>query len=76
VFALLQRSREVWLFHVPPSWVQKPLSRAFSHIICVAVLQGVDLVKQVAQFKGPGGQVHEKHYDLLIGADGVNSKIR
>ncbi|KAK9836175.1 hypothetical protein WJX81_006914 [Elliptochloris bilobata] len=36
----------------------------------------VDLARQTATFSGPDGALHELRYDLLVGADGVNSRVR
>ena len=36
----------------------------------------MDLARQTATFAGPDGTLHELRYDLLVGADGVNSRVR
>ncbi|GMH36276.1 hypothetical protein BSKO_04144 [Bryopsis sp. KO-2023] len=38
--------------------------------------QGVDLSSKTAKFLTPEGETEEVGYDLLVGADGINSKIR
>lgn len=36
----------------------------------------MDLSRRTATFAGPDGALHELRYDLLVGADGVNSRVR
>ena len=43
---------------------------------CPVDSQEVDLARQTATFAGPDGALHELRYDLLVGADGVNSRVR
>lgn len=57
------------LFGLHTTFMQCPTRQA-------AAAQEVDLARRVATFAGPDGEARELRYDLLVGADGVNSRVR
>jgi hypothetical protein len=57
---------------------QSPAHQAAVLLTRVACLvwQGVDVKGQRARFSSPFGEAVTAEYDLLVGADGVNSRVR